>query len=103
MVRVSYWGVSSCRWRKVTTIVQNWARVSLPWGSNRLSPVPLTTPISRRISALTAVLASVMSTKDPGAADAGNTTRDRARAAVRMAAVSRLIVLMLFTLLIMRL
>ena len=84
-------------------MVQNWARVRAPPGLNILPPVPLTTPISRRMSALTAVSGSVTSIKDPGAADAGSTTRDRASAAVRRAAVSRLIVLMLFTLLIMRL
>ena len=58
-----------------------------------LPPVPLTTPISRRMSALRAVLGSLTSVKDPGAADAGRTTRDRASAAARTAASSRLNIL----------
>ncbi len=84
------------------TMVQNWARVRVPWGLNWLPPVPVTTPISRRMSALTAVFWSATSEKDPGAAEAGSTNRDMARAAVRMAAVSRWNLLMLFTLLMMR-
>ena len=45
-------------------MVQNWARVRTWLGLNWLPPVPETTPISRRMSALRAVLLSLTSVKE---------------------------------------
>ena len=96
MVRVEWMATSLLRCMKLTTMVQNWARVRTPSGLNRSPPVPLTTPMSRRMSALTAVASSRTSTKEdwPAAWAGGRAGRTSARARMPAMAAesSRLIV-----------
>ena len=90
MVRVEWRTTSSPIPMKLTTMVQNCARVSFWPGLKRLPPVPSATPIRRRMSALTAVAGSVTSLKEEVTAAEAGRTRPAATAAASSAWIMRL-------------